>query len=180
MIILADMDGVVANFEEGLFRKIKNKYPEIVPVPLAERTTFYAKEQYPKMFQPLVEEIQVSKSFYSDLLPIEGSIEALNQIVNSGNSVFICTSPKSNNPYCFQEKYEWIVRYFGKKWEKQIIISKDKTVIWGDYLIDDKPVVTGVMKPSWEHIIFSQPYNLQVMSKRRIDWQNWDTVLKLN
>ena len=64
-----------------------------------------------------------------------------------------------------------------KTGQKKTIITKDKTIITGDLLIDDKPEVTGSQEPTWEHILYSQPYNKDVKSKRRITWENWKPVI---
>lgn len=46
------------------------------------------------------------------------------------------------------------------EWIDRMIISRDKTHVTGSVLIDDKPYVTGTNRnPSWQHVIFEQPYN---------------------
>ena len=65
------------------------------------------------------------------------------------------------------EKYEWVENYLGDAWVKRIILTRDKTLIKGDYLIDDKPVITGVERsPEWEQIVYDRPYNRDVNKKR--------------
>jgi len=54
---------------------------------------------------------------------------------------------------------------------------KDKTLIIGDILIDDKPEIKGISTPNWEHIIFDQPYNKNITNKKRINWDNFKEVL---
>ena len=44
----------------------------------------------------------------------------------------------------------------------RVILTRDKTAVMGDVLIDDKPQVTGKYAPSWSHIIFDAPYNREV------------------
>lgn len=171
------MDGVIADLEAGILKVLNIEYPEICHIPLDKRTTFYAADQYQIEYRPIIKNILLRENFYSSLLPIEGSIKALNELRERGENVFICSSPKSNNPFCIQEKCDWVMRHLGKDWKKMLIFSKDKTIIHGDILIDDKPEIKGVKDPSWEHIIFSQPYNAKVASKRRINWQNWKTIL---
>ena len=68
----------------------------------------------------------------------------------------------------------------GNDWIRNIILTNDKTVVKADILIDDKPVITGVENPEWEHIIFDQPYNRQIKDKRRIDWGNWKSVIEFD
>ena len=47
----------------------------------------------------------------------------------------------------------------GEDWIKRIILTKDKTIINADMLVDDRPQIQGATIPSWEHIIYDQPYN---------------------
>lgn len=106
-------------------------------------------------------------------------LEALTEMSEKSKEVFICTNPLSKYENCVLEKYRWVDDHLGKEWIKRIIVTKDKTIIRGDILIDDKPEIKGVETLSWEHIIFTQPYNLSVNSKRRLTWQNWKSVLDL-
>jgi len=177
MRILVDMDGVVANFEKGVLDTYRNRHPDKSFVPLEQRTSFYVKEQYPNELQPLVEEIYLAKGFYLNLPPIEGSLEALSELASRGDEIYICTSPLLSNPFCVQEKYDWVINHLGKDWTKRMIVSKDKTIVSGDFLIDDKPDVKGVQQPTWEQILYSQPYNAQVNSKRRMTWRNWKSII---
>ncbi len=177
MRILVDMDGVIADFEKGFLDTYRNYHPDKYFVPLEQRTTFYVKEQYPNELQPLVEEIYLAKGFFLSLPPIEGSLEALAELTSLGDEINICTSPLLSNPFCVQDKYDWVINHLGKDWTDKIIVSKDKTIIHGDYLIDDKPDILGVQEPSWRHILYSQPYNQQVNSEHRITWRNWKSVI---
>jgi len=37
------------------------------------------------------------------------------------------------------EKYHWVEKYFERDFTKRLVLTKDKTIIHGDFLIDDKP-----------------------------------------
>ncbi|MDP4039166.1 MAG: 5'-3'-deoxyribonucleotidase [Candidatus Pacearchaeota archaeon] len=177
MRILVDMDGVVADFEKGVLDTYRNRHPDKSFVPLEQRTSFYVKDNYPNELQPLVEEIYLAQGFYLNLPPIDGSLEALSELTSRGDEIYICTSPLLSNPFCVQEKYDWVINHLGKDWTKRMIVSKDKTIVHGDFLIDDKPEVKGVQQPSWEQILYSQPYNSQVNSMKRMTWRNWKSVI---
>ncbi|MBU0906583.1 MAG: hypothetical protein KKE05_00330 [Nanoarchaeota archaeon] len=95
-----------------------------------------------------------------------------------GHEVFICTSPSVTSSTCIQNKFDWVERYLGKEWKHKIVLTKDKTVVNGDILIDDKPRVDGVDgRPSWEHVLYDQPYNRWLKMVKRITWGNWKEVL---
>jgi 5'-nucleotidase len=177
MRILVDMDGVIADLEGGFLKIWRAQYPEKHFIPSEQRTTFYMADQYPDDIKDLVHQIHVMPSFFRSLEPIEGSLKALNEMKEMGHEVFICSSPLSRFNNCVLEKYEWVDSYLGKEWVKAIILCKDKTVIKGDILIDDRPNITGCDVPSWEHVLYDQPYNRAVSNKRRLSWDNWKSVL---
>lgn len=177
--ILVDMDGVLADFDKKVTEIYKEKFPERDYIPLENKTTFYLSEMYPKQYKSDIEEISLMSGFFKTLEPVEGSLEALMHMDSLGHEIFICTAPISGNKTCASDKFEWVYEYLGKSWIKKVVIAKDKTIISGDYLIDDKPQIEGVEKnPSWEHILYDQPYN-QCVNKRRLTWKNYKEVLNL-
>lgn len=50
-------------------------------------------------------------------------------------------------------------------------------MIYGDFLIDDKPNVTGKFFPKWKHLVFERAYN-QNSQRTKVNWENWERVLK--
>jgi len=179
MRILVDMDGVIADFDGEFLKRWRERYPGQFYVPFDQRTTFYVRDSYPEELKPLVTEILLEPGFFRDMMPMSGAKEALFEMDKLGIEVFICSSPLSIYRNCVLEKYEWVENVLGPDWVKRIVLTKDKTLITGDYLIDDKPDVTGLdTMPSWEHLIHDRPYN-RGMNKRRLTWENWKVVLGL-
>jgi 5'-nucleotidase len=179
MRILIDMDGVIADFDGEFLLRWRARHPDKLYVPLEERTTFYVKDQYPDELKSLVVEILVEPTFFRDMLPVSGAKDALDEMEKMGFEVFICTSPLSTYKNCVLEKYEWVEKYLGSAWVERIILTKDKTIINADILIDDKPTLTGVESiPKWEHILYDRPYN-RVANRRRMTWDNWKEVMTI-
>jgi 5'-nucleotidase len=118
-----------------------------------------------------IDKIMNDPGFYLRLEPIPGAIEKLKEMVIQGHEVILVTSPWLTNPTCISDKFAWVEKYLGKEWTERLIITKDKTHVAGDILIDDKPEIKGTATPSWEHVLFVQPYNLYVADKRVIE--NW-------
>lgn len=180
MIILIDSDGVLADFEKSVSNNWRLKYPDRIFIPLEKRTIFKVCDEYPPEFKKDVERIYQSPEFFENLSPIPGAIEAVNKMRQLGHEVFICSAPISRYEDCVLEKYKWVEKYFGREFTKRVILTKDKTLIHGDYLIDDKPTIDGIRKPDWEQVIFDTPYNREVKDKKRITWGNWEQVLNLS
>lgn len=99
-------------------------------------------------------------TFYGELKPKSGSLQALYEMEAAGHLVHIVTSPMSSNPTCADSKLASIERYLGSDWRKRTIITDDKTVIYGDVLFDDKGNITGSMaRPAWRQVIIDMPHN---------------------
>lgn len=178
MIILVDMDDVLAEFERGVIDNIVEKHPDKKDLFKKDRKEFNLKEEYPEL-KDLIGEIVGKEGIVHGLEPVKGSIKALKELEEKGHDVFICTSPLTDYRNNVFEKYKWVDENLGQEWVRKIILTKDKTLIKGDILIDDKPVITGKTDPTWEHVIFDRPYNKHIKDKKRMNWDNWKEVLEL-
>lgn len=177
MRILIDMDGVIADYDQEFLQRWRRRHADKFYVPLEDRTTFYVKDEYPEELKPLVAEILLESGFFRDMLPIPGAQEALEEMQEMGFEVFICSSPLSTYRNCVLEKYEWVEKYLGPDWVRQLILTKDKTIIKADFLIDDRPLITGAQEPpEWEHILYDRPYN-RGANRRRLTWDTWRDIL---
>ena len=179
MRILVDMDGVLAHFEKGFLEEFRALAPDDFYVPLEDRDTFYILEQYPKEFAKRIHKIIHAPNFFLKLEPIEGGVEALHEMERLGIETVICFSPLLSYENSVLQKYQWVDRHLGREWTSRLILTRDKTIVLGDILIDDRPEVTGAETPAWEHVLYDQPYNRKVKGRRRLTWQNWKEVLGL-
>lgn len=175
-IILIDQDGVLADYHESLHAILRRERPEMMWLPLEALTHHDTEKNYPAEYADIIEEVVLRKGFYRNLLPIAGGRIALEHLLSLGNEVRICTAPKRDFRNCTLEKLEWIDEHLGRKWVERTIITRDKTFVHGDILIDDKPNITGEHAPTWEQVFYDQPYN-RAHDKRRLNWSNYQGVL---
>jgi len=189
--VLLDMDGVIVDWDAG-FRRAWARFghdPSKI-----DRSKSYAMEECvaPELKSAAIA-VMSQPGFFQDLPPMEGAVKAVEEMVERGFSVLICTSPLPCNPTCPQDKIEWVRRHLGhiefrqpadatKRLEAHdiVVMTRDKTFVAGDVLIDDKPVIRGCMRPTWEHIVFGAPYNELKPGDDRLrfdDWSSWLGVL---
>jgi 5'-nucleotidase len=107
--------------------------------------------------------------FFRNLKPIEGSIESF-KILSEHYDVWILTRPSVKNPLCYTEKRIWVENYLGEEACDKLIISPDKSLLKGDYLIDDMPIdnVGNVQNFEGEFIHFGSD-----------QYPNWSKVLEI-
>ncbi|XP_032946683.1 5'(3')-deoxyribonucleotidase, mitochondrial isoform X2 [Rhinolophus ferrumequinum] len=145
--VLVDMDGVLADFEGGFLKKFRARFPDQPFIALEDRRGFWLSEQYGRLQPGLSEKaisIWESENFFFDLEPLPGAVEAVKQMASLENTaVFICTSPIKKYKYCPYEKYAWVEKHFGPDFLEQVVLTRDKTVVSADLLIDDRPDITA-------------------------------------
>jgi 5'-nucleotidase len=173
-IVLIDMDGVLADFRESFVKEsLKNDFE----IDSTDKGIYIKiKEDRDNKKRNF---INSQKGFYLGLPPITGAIQAVKEMsIDDNFEVFFCSTPSEFYQNCVLEKYQWIEKHFGFEMTKKIILTRDKTLIKGDYLIDDKPYVDGIIDPQWEQVYFSQPYNKDCRGKHIDDWTKWREVIK--
>jgi len=177
MRILVDMDGVLADFERGFEEAWRATYPDLPVVPAAERRHLLVQDEYPPEWRGHVHAIFHAPGFFRTLPPVPGGRGALEALLALGCDVRLCSTPLLDYRHCVVEKYEWVERELGPAWLDRLILTRDKTIIRADVLIDDRPQLDGTDAPTWEHILYDQPYNRTDRGKRRLTWQTWRAVL---
>jgi 5'-nucleotidase len=179
-VILLDMDDVLAEFEKNFLERWLSRHPDLPYIPREQRNLFKLERQYPADHRDAVRAIIREPGFFLSLDPIPGGLEAVRQMIGLGHDVFFCTAPITDCPTCPMEKFQWIDRHLGADFVRRVVLTSDKTLVRGDFLVDDNPQITGIMAPVWEQVVFDFPYNRSVQGKKRlVGWDDWHTVLRL-
>lgn len=136
------------------------------------------------IFQDKVASVYEAPGFFLNLEPIPGALEAMREMNDMQDTeVFICTSPLLKYDHCVREKYGWVEKHLGPQFVERIILTRDKTMVLGDLLIDDKDTIQGQEEtPSWEHILFTCCHNqhlaLPPTRRRLLSWSdNWKEII---
>jgi len=142
-IIYIDMDGVLVD----LGSEIK-KY----------------SETQPGLVATLGDELDRLPDLFKDPKPIPGAIEAFKKLSKLHNVYILSTAPW-DNPDAWTHKRLWVEKYLGADAYKKLILSHNKHLCAGDYLIDDR-TANGAGKFGGELLLFGSK-----------DFPNWDAVL---
>jgi 5'(3')-deoxyribonucleotidase len=109
--------------------------------------------------------------FFTKLVPLQGALAAVNDLISSAKyDPYILTAPSIMNPLCYTEKRVWIEDMFGLEFVNKLIISPNKGLLRGQYLIDDNCFGKGQENFSGELIHFG--------GKDFPDWQAVREYLK--
>lgn len=137
-ILYIDMDGVVADFDAHVHF-------------LGER-------------DPNKAECRAPEGFFLNLPLVEGALEAL-PILSEKYDMYFLSTPQWSNPNSWKEKREWVEKHYGELMHKRLILTHNKSLLKGDYLIDDR-IANGVDGFEGEHIHFG--------TER---FPNWDSIV---
>ena len=145
--IFIDMDDVLCDFKTA-FETRKAQFPDV---------------QYP----------QSEQGFFKGLTPIDGAISAMDWLYTTPEfDPFILTAPSVYNPLCYTEKRLWAEAHLGFDWCHRLIISPDKSLLNGDYLIDDRDRGHGQDRFTGTLIKFG--------SSSYPDWENISKFLRIS
>jgi 5'(3')-deoxyribonucleotidase len=137
-IVYFDLDGVLCDFDK--------RHEELVSSGMGKHAAFN------------------HEMAFKDLDPIPGSIAAWN-LLQEKYDTYILSTAMWNNINAWSDKRHWVEKYLGKSANKKLILSHNKGLLKGEYLIDDR-IANGVADFEGEHIHFGSP-----------DFPNWDKVL---
>ncbi len=112
-IVYVDMDNVLVDFQSGIDR--------LTPDEIATYEGRY--DEAPHIF--------------SKMDPMKDAIESYARLCDKFDTYILSTSPWEN-PTALNDKLEWVKRYLGRYAYKRLILSHNKHLNQGDYLIDDR------------------------------------------
>lgn len=139
-IVYVDMDNVLVDFQSG-----------IDSLSDTEREDFK-------------EHIDNVPGIFSKMKPLDGAIEGYKELTKYYDVYILSTAPW-NNPSAWSDKLLWVQKYLGDLAYKKLILSSNKNLNAGDYLIDDR-TANGAGNFKGEHIHF--------LTEK---FRNWDDVL---
>ena len=101
---------------------------------------------------------------FSLMSPMPGAISAFNELIKKYDTYILSTAPWEN-PSAWSDKLLWVKEYLGAPAHKRLILSHNKHLNSGDFLVDDR-LKNGVDKFRGKHIHFGTE-----------EFPNWEKVL---
>ena len=113
-ILYFDMDGVLVDFVSGINR-------------LPEETVLE--------YQDHLDDVP---GIFALMDPMPGAIEAVKFLAKQYDVYVLSTAPW-NNPSAWADKVRFVQTYFPDVFHKRVILTHDKSLLRGHYLVDDRP-----------------------------------------
>jgi 5'-nucleotidase len=174
-IVLVDMDNTIVDYSSEMAKQLRLVYND-------NGITADNWDSLPYSdLSARRREIQSEDGFFLRLPPIEGAIAALKEMESTSKyDIFIVSSPTIRGGTCHSDKCKWLLQHLGMSFARNLVLTKDKTLVHGDVLIDDKPIVSGVVTDmSWRLVTFAQPYNAGIDGRVYLsDWRDWQQVIE--
>lgn len=173
-VVLLDQDGPLADFDTAVAEVLASLG---LDVEVLQRTTWHTSDDIERCFgvavARAVQDAVYRAGFFRSLPLKAGAVEAVRTLESAGCDVFICTAPSLRNPSCASDKMLWVADHFPSL-RRKVVVSKDKTLVRGHILVDDKPEVQGILPPVWQHVLFQTPGNAHVDAPLCL--ASWDDV----
>jgi 5'(3')-deoxyribonucleotidase len=170
-IICVDMDEVIADaLGEHLHRYNRDFRERVTPGDLEGRWLW---DFVPPERQQALSEYLMSEDFFAVLRVMPHAQRVLERL-QSRYEIYIATAAMEV-PSSFNAKFEWLKKYFPFIPASHIVFCGNKSILRGDYLIDDNPRQLRLFRG--EGILFSSPANANVTGFRRV--HNWLEIEEL-
>jgi len=108
---------------------------------------------------------------FIEMDPMPGAIEGYNKLVELENDVYILSTAPWKNPSAWSDKLLWVQKYLGDVAKKRLILSHNKNLNRGDYLIDDRDK-NGAGEWGERLLRFGHDENGEPF-----DYPNWDSII---
>ena len=115
------MDGVLVDFKSAYSKLAAEERAKFNPGNLPDSKAAY--DEVPNIF--------------SRMEPMEGAIAAYKKLSQVYETYILSTAPWEN-PSAWSDKLEWVKKHLGNLAHKRLILSHNKHLNKGDYLIDDR------------------------------------------
>jgi 5'(3')-deoxyribonucleotidase len=162
--LIIDMDDVIADATGQFINYYETEFGIRVP---RESLNHQDEGHGFPAHHDVIQQFPYREKFFRTMTPNPGSQKVMQEL-NQKYDLFI-VSAAMEFPQSLSEKLDWLKEYFPYLSWKQIVFCGSKTVVHGDYMIDD--LHYNLQGFNGEKFIFSAPHNLHINNFNRLnDW----------
>lgn len=179
--ILLDCDGPIFDFVGAVIQLIYDE-TDIVVNPtdfkawdLRVAEVLKDKHPQPTVIESRVRRKMLEKGFCFNIAVCPEAYEGVSRLRTMAQVVFV-TAPYISNSYWMNERFWALQRAFPEKGGASVIFAKDKTLIHGDVLVDDKTTTVDAWSTAWptaQSLLWSTAQNGadSTLGRRVHSWQ---------
>lgn len=177
--LLLDMDGPLADFDKHFYETcVELGYEFDVAGPHEQKHRFFTEHMVDRVHKREARKMVDSAGWFENLPVTPGAQEGVQELLDAGVDLWVCTKPLEVNPTCRDAKGAWLREHFPEL-ERKLIIAPDKSLVRGDYLLDDAPHMKWVERAMWEAIVFTAPYNGEGSEWEHLPHWSWSDGVDL-
>lgn len=175
MRILLDCDGVLADWT-GAVARVVEKHGEVF-----NHGVWFDQQKLPPASRNKVMSELSRAGFCYDLEALPGAIQGVKDLVAAGCDVHFVTS-LWNSPTWAYDRQRWLQKHGLLDSYSRLVFAKNKWVVKGDILVDDK--ISNVEKwaaewPNGIGICWAQPWNTDWAWNPNNRFNDWQRLLRL-
>ena len=179
MIVLCDVDGVIADLVKGVLDAIYDATgmrhdPEDVTQWDIKAALGLSDTTWRTVTRRIAEP---GFAYHLDAYP--DAVAGVKAVAELAEVVFV-TSPWLSSPTWAHDRTEWLVRHFGREQGRKVIHTAEKHHVRGDMLIDDKPETLKNWPGAWP-MLWECPHNrvVELVPMRVCRVSTWPEVLNV-
>jgi 5'(3')-deoxyribonucleotidase len=169
--LILDQDDVLADTHGKLAKIVLNDFGTNLTHETLHQGPFrqtLSPEDQQRLYQLIHE-----PGFFADIPLIPNAREAVFEL-NKKYEIFVATAAMEF-PNSFRDKYDWLHTHFDFIPWNNLVFCGDKSVLNGDYLIDDMP--RNLKSFRGKGLLFNAPHNLDETEFERV--MHWEDITKL-
>lgn len=175
LTILVDMDDTIEDLLHSWLRYLNNRYG--LNVTDREVRDWDLTVAYPTLTAKQVYGVLYEDEFWEDIQPFPRAAEFLQRLLADGHEIYIVTS---SNYQTIKTKMEKVLfRHFPFLDWNHVIVTNNKQMIKGDFLVDDAPhnLVGGDYIPIMMNAPHNRSFSASEYGIQRVD--NWTQIYEI-
>lgn len=166
--ILIDMDATICDLHSGWLDLINKELDLSLSINDITKWDFHIHLNLPESIYSLLDR----PNLFFDAKVIDQADIYMPYIWNKYDCYIVSAASYSND--AVREKWRWLQKHFPFVDKTKVIFAKDKSVINGDYLIDD--AIHNIENFPNRTIMYSQPWNLSYKDNKMIRVSSWKEI----